>query len=147
VLLHGDFGVNNLYYFPQADGLNRVGIIDFQDLTDARGNMMGSPAFDLMFLMEDVRVEIPEDLENAMKAKFLRETGIKDVVAFEYEYAVIAISQATKCLGLFARLGYGQGRAEYLKFLPYCKRNLAKHLPREEFKNIRNWFKQNNIDI
>lgn len=147
VLLHGDYGVNNLYYLPQETGVRKVGMIDFQDMTDARGNMMGSPAFDLVFLLEDVRVDLPEDLEPRMIERFLKGTGIENVNAFNREYAIIALAQATKCLGLFARLGIVNGRKEYLQFIPYCIRNLNKHLPNDEFKNIRNWFEKNNVKL
>jgi len=147
VLLHGDYGVNNLYYFPQEQGVHNIGIIDFQDMTDARGNMMGSPAFDLVFLLEDVRVDVSDELEQKMVKRFLQNTGIENVDAFNREYAIIAVAQATKCLGLFARLGYKECRKEYLEFIPYCLRNLNKHLPNDEFKNIRNWFEKNNIKI
>lgn len=147
VLLHGDYGVNNLYYFPEEEGLKKIGIIDFQDMTDARGNMMGSPAFDLAFLLEDVRVELPQGLEGKMIERFLEKTGIDNIQAFEKEYATIAVAQATKCLGLFARIGIDDGREDYLEFIPYCLRNLKKNLPTPELVEIKDWFEKYNIDL
>ncbi len=147
VLLHGDFGVNNLYYFPENKCLSKVGVIDFQDLTDARGNMMGSPAFDLAFLMEDVRVELPANLEDDMIDLFLKKTGIEDIENFYKEYSTIATAQATKCLGLFARLGLVNGRTEYLKFIPFCLRNLKKNLPNKDLVRVKKWFEQNKINL
>lgn len=147
VLLHGDYGAQNLYYMPERGGIKSLGLIDFQDLTDARGNMMGSPAFDLVFLLQDVRIDLPAGLEDAMRARFIDKTGIKDRVLFEGEYATIGTAQAVKCLGLFARLGHGQGRSEYLNFIPYCWRNLNNNLTHPSLHGIRDWFAKNNIDL
>jgi aminoglycoside/choline kinase family phosphotransferase len=147
VLLHGDYGAQNLYFMPDRPGIKAVGLIDFQDLTDARGNMMGSPAFDLVFLLQDVRVEVAPALEKAMRDRFIVQAKIADVSDFEGVYATIGTAQATKCLGLFARLGHVAGRKEYLDFIPYCWRNLANNLSHPEMKGIREWFEKNKIDI
>jgi aminoglycoside/choline kinase family phosphotransferase len=147
VLLHGDYGAQNLYYLPEREGLDKLGLIDFQDLTDARGNMMGSPAFDLVFLLQDVRVDIPPALQDKMRRRFIDKTGITETVDFEGEYATIGAAQATKCLGLFARLGYVAGRKEYLQFLPYCWRNLQVNLAHPALKDIKAWFDKQGIDL
>lgn len=140
VLLHGDFGAQNLYYKPERSGIKALAMIDFQDATDARGNMMGSPAFDLVFLLQDVRVDLPQGLETDMRARFIAKTGIKDVYDFESVYATIGLAQATKCLGLFARLGHGDGRKEYLPFLSYCWRNVERNLAHPDLVRIKTWF-------
>lgn len=147
VLLHGDYGAQNIYYLPAREGIKQVGLIDFQDLTDARGNMMGSPAFDLVFLLQDVRVDLPRSLEIDMRNRFIEKTGIKNTVDFEGEYATIGAAQATKCLGLFARLGYVNKRPEYLPFLEYCLRNLRNNLTHPALKGIRDWFDKAGIDL
>lgn len=145
VLLHGDYGAQNLYYMPEREGVKALGLIDFQDMTDARGNMMGSPAFDLVFLLQDVRIDLPEGLEEEMLARFIEKTKITDTELFKGEYATIGTAQAVKCLGLFARLGHGQGRREYLEFLPYCWRNLESNLRHPALQEIKNWFDKHNI--
>lgn len=147
VLLHGDYGAQNLYYMPEREGVKALGLIDFQDMTDARGNMMGSPAFDLVFLLQDVRIDLPVGLEDAMQKRFIEKTGIADAKLFAGEYATIGTAQAVKCLGLFARLGHGQGRAEYLDFIPYCWRNLENNLRHPALADIKKWFEKNNIDL
>jgi aminoglycoside/choline kinase family phosphotransferase len=147
VLLHGDYGAQNLFYIPDRPGIRSVGLIDFQDLTDARGNMMGSPAFDLVFLLQDVRIDVPPALEAALRSRFVEKTGIKDVHDFEGVYATIGAAQATKCLGLFARFGHVNGRKEYLDFIPYCWRNIATNLRHPELKGVRDWFVKVGIDV
>jgi aminoglycoside/choline kinase family phosphotransferase len=142
VLLHGDFVVQNLYHLPKRSGLKALGIIDFQDMTDARGNMMGSPAFDLAFLLQDVRVDLPPELETQMKARFIDQAKISDVYNFDMEYAVIGMSQAVKCLGLFSRFGHVNGRKEYLDFLPFCWRNVKRNSQHPAMAGIIEWFQK-----
>lgn len=139
VLLHGDFEAQNLYYFPEAEGLARCGLIDFQDLTDGRSNAKGSPAFDLVFLLQHVRLDLPRELEERMKAKFLSATGY-DTEIFEREYAIIGAAQATKCLGLFSRLGFVEGRTEYLPYLAYCWRNLDRAFENPMLADLKTFF-------
>ena len=147
VLLHGDFVVQNLYYLPEREGIKALGLIDFEDMTDARGNVKGSPAFDLVFLLQDVRVDLPAELEDAMCRRFIEKAKIEDVAAFQANYAVIGMAQAVKCLGLFARLGYVEKRETYLKFLPYCIRNIERNIKHPQFAALKQWFKNSRIEI
>lgn len=140
VLLHGDYVVQNLIHLPDRLGVRALGILDFQDMTDARGNMCGSPAFDLAFLVHDVRADYPADMRAALKDRFIAGAGITDTVQFEYEYATIVAAQAAKCLGLFSRFGYANGRTEYLDFIPYCWRNLHDAFTHPGLTELKNWF-------
>lgn len=140
VLLHGDYGAQNLFLLKDRPGIKALGIIDFQDMTDARGNMSGSPAFDLMFLLQDVRMKFPGDLEQNLKARFIKETGITEVDQFNAEYATISAAQSAKCLGLFARLGHVDKREFYLQFLPNCWRNLDGSLQHPALSELKGWF-------
>ncbi len=147
VLFHGDYGVQNLYFLKDRPGVKALGLIDFQDLSDGRGNMMGSPAFDLVFLLQDVRASLPAGLEEEMKQRFIDGMNITDTHVFNREYATIGLAQATKCLGLFARLAYGQGRMEYAPFIAYCWRNVIKNIEHPDLAPIKDWFAKNDIDI
>jgi len=147
VLLHGDFVVQNLYHLPQRAGIKALGLIDFQDMTDARGNVKGSPAFDLVFLLQDVRVDLSLELENSMVKRFIKKSAIEDIESFKSNYAVLGMAQAVKCLGLFSRLGYLDKREEYLKFMPYCLRNIERNLKHSAVKNIKTWFKSCKIEL
>ncbi len=149
VLLHGDFGIQNLYYKPERGEVKSIAIIDFQDMTDARGNMMGSPAFDLAFLLQDVRTSVSDELEQEMKKSFIEKVNFSDeqIELFNSEYAIIATAQSVKCLGLFARLGYVDGRKEYLQFISNCILNLRRNLVNPELKELKAWFTKANVEI
>ena len=52
-----DFHSPNLMWLPERQGIARVGIIDFQDALNEHA------AFDLVSLLQDARVTVPEALE------------------------------------------------------------------------------------
>src|SRR5262249_43055479 len=52
-----DFHSPNLIWLGGRDGIKRVGIIDFQD------TVLGPPSYDVVSLLQDARIDIPEMLE------------------------------------------------------------------------------------
>lgn len=140
ILLHGDYGLQNFIYLPEREGIKALGLLDFQDTTDARGNMRGSPVFDLAFLLRDVRANYSDDLINRLKERFVQGAHISDRNVFEYEFATLVAAQSAKCLGLFARFGYGNNRTEYLEFIPYCWRHLHAAFTHPDLADLKHWF-------
>ena len=49
-----DFHIDNLFWLKDRKGLKKIGIIDFQDA------LIGHPCYDLVSLIQDVRLNIPE---------------------------------------------------------------------------------------
>ena len=45
-----DFHVDNIFFLKNRDKLKKIGLIDFQD------SLIGHPAYDLVSLIQDVRV-------------------------------------------------------------------------------------------
>ena len=45
-----DFHVDNIFYLKDRNKLEKIGLIDFQD------SLIGHPAYDLVSLLQDVRV-------------------------------------------------------------------------------------------
>ena len=145
VLLHGDYGLQNFMYLPDRPGIQALGLLDFQDMTDARGNMCGSPAFDLMFLLRDVRAHYAEEMIVKLTNRFIAGTNLnaKDMDQFEYECAAITAAQSAKCLGLFARFGVVNNRPEYLPFIDNCWRNLRWAFAHPGLADVKMWFENN----
>jgi N-acetylmuramate 1-kinase len=122
-----DYHSPNLHWLADRQGLKRIGLIDFQDA------VIGPPAYDVVSLLQDARVDVPEDLEMRLAALYMRRRTAADP-AFETQrfaaaYAAMGAQRATKILGLFARLDKRDHKPEYLRHLPrierYLKRNLA----------------------
>ena len=52
-----DYHSPNLHWLAEREGLKRLGLIDFQDA------VLGPPAYDVASLLQDARVDVPDDLE------------------------------------------------------------------------------------
>src|SRR6266481_4961413 len=61
-----DFHSPNLIWLDERPGTARVGIIDFQDA------VLGPAAYDLVSLLQDARVDVPEQLELALLARYIK---------------------------------------------------------------------------
>jgi N-acetylmuramate 1-kinase len=122
-----DYHSPNLHWLADRQGLKRIGLIDFQDA------VLGPPAYDVVSLLQDARVDVPEDLEMRLAALYMRRRTAADPAfdaqRFAAAYAAMGAQRATKILGLFARLDKRDRKPDYLRHLPrierYLKRNLA----------------------
>lgn len=133
-----DFHSPNLHWLPEREGLKRLGLVDFQD------SVLGPPAYDLASLLQDARVDIPDEMELRLMAHYARRrTGADaafDTGAFTAAYAVMGAQRATKILGIFARLDKRDGKPQYLAHLPRIEAYLAKSLAHSLLQPIRLWY-------
>lgn len=121
-----DYHSPNLIWLPNRDGIRRIGLLDFQDA------VMGPAAYDVASLLQDARVDVPEELEVQLLVRYLRGREGEDSFArdaFVHLYALMAAQRASKILGIFARLDKRDGKPQYLRHLPrvwtYVQRALA----------------------
>ena len=133
-----DYHSPNLHWLPVRQGLERIGLIDFQDA------VLGPPAYDVASLLQDARVEVPADLELRLLALYGRRRGAADpdfdAAAFTEAYSAMGAQRATKILGIFTRLDRRDGKPQYLKHLPRIERTLAKNLAHPSLAALRQWF-------
>ena len=59
-----DYHSPNLMWLPKREGLKRVGLLDFQDA------LRGPLAYDLVSLLQDARLDVPEALERDQLARY-----------------------------------------------------------------------------
>jgi hypothetical protein len=128
----------NLIWLPGRKGIERIGLLDFQDA------MIGSPAYDVAALCLDARVTVPEELELQLVARYVRarlaaDPGF-DTAAFARDYAVMGAQRTTKILGLFARLDKRDGKPSYLKHIPRVRTYLDRTLAHPALAEIRAWY-------
>ena len=137
-----DYHSPNLHWLGDRQGLKRIGLIDFQDA------VIGPPAYDVASLLQDARVDVPEDLEMRLAALYMRRRTAAepsfDVQGFAAAYAVMGAQRATKILGLFARLDKRDHKPEYLRHLPRIERYLARNLAHPLLKPLAVWY-QNHL--
>ncbi len=121
-----DYHSPNLIWLGDRQGAGRVGLIDFQDA------VLGHAAYDLVSLLQDARVDVPEDLELKLLGHYARLRKSADPAFamgdFAKAYAVLGAQRATKILGFFARLDRRDGKPQYLRHLPRMQRYLARDL-------------------
>ena len=136
-----DYHSPNLLWLPQRQGMGRVGLLDFQDA------LLGPPAYDLVSLLQDARVDVPEQLEMALLGGYVRARQASDpgfqAAEFLELYAMLGAQRATKILGIFARLDRRDGKPQYLRHLPRVYRYLTRSLSHPGLAALRAWYDGN----
>ncbi len=122
-----DYHSPNLIWLDDHEDIARVGVIDFQD------TVLGPPAYDLVSLAQDARIDVPDTLEIALLSRYAKARREADpafdAAAFVESYAIMSAQRNTRLLGTFARLNRRDGKPQYLKHQPriwtYLNRSLA----------------------
>ena len=133
VFVHRDFHAQNLLWRGNRRGLGRVGMIDFQDA------LAGSPAYDLVSLLEDARRDVPQELAEAMTTRYLAQSRL-DPERFRASAAILAAQRNTKIVGIFARLAKRDNKARYLAHLPRVWRYLERDLEHPALRPLKQWY-------
>jgi tRNA threonylcarbamoyl adenosine modification protein YjeE len=133
-----DYHSPNLMWMPHRQGLDRVGILDFQDA------LLGPWAFDLASLLQDARLDVPAALESELFDHYCaRVAAIEpdfDRTSFTHAYAALGAQRNTKILGIFARLARRDGKPVYLQHMPRLWRYLARDLAHPCLAPLRAWY-------
>jgi aminoglycoside/choline kinase family phosphotransferase len=134
VFVHRDYHAQNLFWMPGREGLGRVGLIDFQDA------VAGSPAYDLVSLIEDARRDVAPELAEMATRHYLATMGDVDEARFRQEMAVMAAQRNAKIVGIFARLFKRDGKDRYLAYLPRVWSYLDRDLTHPSLADLRQWY-------
>jgi hypothetical protein len=133
-----DYHSPNLIWLAGRSGTDRVGVIDFQD------TVMGPPAYDLVSLLQDARVDVPESLEIALLTRYAKLRRAADAAfdpaAFAASYATMSAQRNTRLLGTFARLNRRDGKPHYLKHQPRIWTYLQRALAHPALDELKAWF-------
>ncbi|MGO9744087.1 MAG: tRNA (adenosine(37)-N6)-threonylcarbamoyltransferase complex ATPase subunit type 1 TsaE [Roseiarcus sp.] len=133
-----DYHSPNLHWLSARTGVQRLGLIDFQD------TVLGPPAYDVVSLLQDARVDLGDEIELRCIAQYARLRAAADpafdINAFVARYAALGAQRATKILGIFTRLDRRDGKPQYLRRLPSIERTLAQNLAHPALQPLRRWF-------
>jgi aminoglycoside/choline kinase family phosphotransferase len=90
---------------------HQIALIDFQDA------LIGSSAYDLQSLLEDIRRNVDLELSDKIFNFYLENSSFnkKEVIK---DYKILSLQRNIKIIGVFARLSYRDGKNQYLNFLP-----------------------------
>jgi tRNA threonylcarbamoyl adenosine modification protein YjeE len=133
-----DFHSPNLIWLAERQAMARVGIIDFQDA------VLGPPAYDVVSLAQDARVDVSEALEIALITRYVRgrrgDDPSFDPAAFAESYAMMSAQRNTRLLGVFSRLNRRDGKPHYLRHQPRIWAYLHRALAHPSLGVVRAWF-------
>ncbi|MDH7797378.1 MULTISPECIES: tRNA (adenosine(37)-N6)-threonylcarbamoyltransferase complex ATPase subunit type 1 TsaE [unclassified Beijerinckia] len=134
-----DYHSPNLLWLEGRSGIEKVGIIDFQDC------VIGPAAYDVASLLQDARITVPDDLELKLLGQYARarkeaDTAF-DMSSFVRAYAIMGAQRATKILGIFARLDRRDGKSQYLAHIPRIEHYLSKGLKHPALADLKSWYK------
>ena len=137
-LVMRDFHSPNILWQGAAEGIRRVGVIDFQDA------LVGNPAYDVASLAQDARTAMGEDEEAALTARYIagrRQADPRfDAEGFKTDYALLALQRATKVLGIFTRLALAEGKPGYQRHRAWLKTLIRRNLAHPVLSELRLWY-------
>ena len=136
-----DFHSPNLIWLGERAGIAKVGIIDFQD------TVLGPAAYDLVSLLQDARIDVPEQLELALLTRYIKARRAADEgfdpADFAELYAIMSAQRNTQLLGIFARLNRRDGKPQYLRHQPRIWTYLSRSLAHPALAPAREWYAAN----
>jgi N-acetylmuramate 1-kinase len=136
-----DFHSPNLIWLDERSSISRVGLIDFQDA------VLGPAAYDLVSLLQDARIDVPEQLELTLLTRYIRARHAADSTfdpaGFAETYAIVSSQRNTRLLGTFSRLNRRDGKSQYLRHQPRIWAYLARSLAHPMLGGIRDWYHAN----
>ena len=136
-----DYHSPNLLWLPQREGIARIGLVDFQDA------LIGPAAYDVASLLQDARVDVPENMEMNLLGRYVRarlsQDRSFDTGGFTLLYATLAAQRATKILGIFARLQRRDGKPQYLRHMPGLWGYLQRSLAHPALAALKDWYAAN----
>jgi aminoglycoside/choline kinase family phosphotransferase len=136
-----DFHSPNLIWLDERSDITRVGVIDFQDA------VLGPAAYDVVSLLQDARIDVPETVELALLSRYVKARRASDdtfdPAGFAEHYAIMSAQRNTRLLGTFARLNRRDGKPQYLRHQPRIWTYLNRSLAHPVLSQIQGWYAAN----
>ena len=127
--VHKDYHVQNLMKVGK-----KIGVIDSQDA------LIGNPAYDLVSLIDDVRIKTSTKLKNQIYSYYLKKT-LKvyriNSRKFLEDFNILSVQRSLKIIGIFSRLFKRDKKNQYLKLIPYTWQLLKMRMNSEIFLELK----------
>tara|TARA_X000000368_G_C23044266_1_gene718411 strand:+ start:261 stop:1223 length:963 start_codon:yes stop_codon:yes gene_type:complete len=126
--VHRDFHASNIMINKKTFGL-----VDSQDA------IIGNPLYDVVSLIDDVRIKLPNNLQNQLLQYYYSKSKLKkeNYQNLKNDYDILSIQRNLKILGIFVRLSKRDNKSTYLKYLPHTWSLINKRLKNPIFKNFK----------
>ena len=105
-----DFHAENLIWRDAHDGIDRIGLLDFQDAFRAPAG------YDRVSLLTDARRDVSPAVADEMKTYFMKTIGAGP--DFTAQLACLGVQRNLRILGIFGRLSLHFGKSKYLDLIP-----------------------------
>ena len=128
IFVHRDFHVSNLMKIN-----NQIGVIDSQDA------IIGNPAYDLVSLIDDVRIKTSNQLKKSIFNYYTNQcpkTYRKKKNDFIHDFNILSVQRNLKIIGIFSRLFKRDKKKQYLKLLPYAWKLIEIRLKDKMFNEV-----------
>ncbi len=125
--VHRDFHASNIIVKKKTFGL-----VDSQDA------IIGNPLYDVVSLIDDVRIKLPSNLQDKLLKYFYSKSKLKgeNYQNLKNDYDVLSIQRNFKILGIFIRLSKRDNKSIYLKYLPHTWKLINRRLKNPIFKDF-----------
>ncbi len=107
--VHRDYHAQNLMSFK-----NKIGLIDSQDA------LIGNPAYDLVSLIDDVRIKNSKKTKGQIYNYYLKKNPNFNKKKLLEDFNILSIQRNLKIIGIFARLYKRDNKKKYVKLIPYA---------------------------
>lgn len=122
-----DFHTDNIMWLDERPGLQRLGLLDFQDA------FLVHPVYDLVSLLTDARREVSQKTRHTGIADYATMTG-DDLKALQAAFAVFSVQRNLRILGIFARAALELGKPHHVPNIPRVYGYLAEALEHPIFE-------------
>jgi len=127
--VHRDFHAQNLMKVGK-----KIGVIDSQDA------LIGNPAYDLVSLVDDVRIKTHIKLKNQIYNYYLKKASKIFKInqkKFSEDFKILSVQRNLKIIGIFSRLFIRDKKKQYLKYIPYTWRLLEMRMDSNVFYELK----------
>ena len=136
VLVHRDYHADNLFWLEGRQGMQAVGMLDFQDA------VLGRAAYDLVSLLEDARRDVDKEVVRECLAYYLAQS-MAEKESFRHEYAFFGAQRNAKILGIFTRLYRRDGKPRYLGLMPRVWDHFVHDIAHPSLTDVKQWVHEN----
>ena len=127
--VHRDYHVLNLMKVGR-----KIGVIDSQDA------IIGNPTYDLVSLIDDVRIKTSQKLKNQIYMYYLKKAPRiykAKSEKFLEDFNVLSVQRSLKIIGIFSRLFKRDKKNKYLKMIPYTWQLLERRMSSKIFSELK----------
>ena len=112
---------------------SKIGVIDSQDA------LIGNPSYDLVSLIDDVRLKTSKKLKQQIYNYYLKKNMFSSRKFLE-DFNILSVQRNLKIIGIFSRLFKRDKKSQYLKLIPYTWKLLNMRMKSKMFSELRNIF-------